>query len=79
MSLESNAAPRACRTDRVQVIALAVALALAGPPAPPPTLDPQPWRIVSAPSVHVGARPAVLVTPEEVGAGFTLQVSVFVP
>lgn len=61
------------------VIALAVALAFAGPTAPPPALDPQPWRLVSEAGVHVGARPAVLVSPEEVGAGFTLQVSVFVP
>lgn len=56
-----------------------LALALAGPPAPPAPPDPQPWRLVSEAGLHVGARPAALVSVDEVGVGLTIQVSVFAP
>ena len=33
------------------------------------------WRVVNLPELHVGVRPAVLLSPGEVGGGFTVQVS----
>lgn len=59
---------------------LAIALALSahdvGPP--PPT---RPWRLIDAPDVHVGVRPAAFVDDEgsggrrEAGMGLTVQIS----
>lgn len=50
----------------------ALALALgASPPAPPPT----PLRVVQTPFIHVGVRPAAIVSSEERGAGVTVQVT----
>lgn len=54
-------------------LSLSLALALSGAPAPS---GPAPWRLVTTPSLHVGLRPAVLVTPDEVAAGVTIQVTV---
>jgi hypothetical protein len=57
------------------VIALAAALWLAPPlPTPPPQA---PFgRIWTTANVHVGVRPHFLATPDELGAGITLQLSV---
>jgi hypothetical protein len=59
--------------------ALAVLLAMTPGPAPPPA--PAPVRLVTTPSLHLGARPAVLLTSEsrEIGIGATLQVTVRTP
>lgn len=63
--------------------ALALSLALQaaqGTPAGPPWAS-APWRLVTTPWVHVGARPALYVDNEgergraELGAGATLQVT----
>jgi hypothetical protein len=55
------------------VIPLSIALAMAttgSPPAPP-----TPWRLVDVQTLHVGVRPAALVTRDEVAVGITVQVS----
>ncbi len=45
--------------------------------APPPPAAPAPLRVYESETVHVGVRPAWLLTPEEVGVGITIQVSVY--
>lgn len=52
---------------------IALLLALQGPPAPAP-----PWaggRILSLTGLHVGARPALYMSPDEIAAGLTVQIS----
>jgi hypothetical protein len=58
------------------VLALALALAVSAPPPPSPAV----WRLVDRPELHVGVRPAVLVTNDgpELAGGLTLQVTAFV-
>lgn len=53
-------------------LAVAIALSLAQPhvQAPPPV------RIVDTPDVHVGVRPAIIVSPEEAAAGITVRVTI---
>lgn len=41
-------------------------------PAPP---DPPVWRLVDRPDLHVGVRPAAILSSEERGAGVTVQVT----
>jgi hypothetical protein len=53
-------------------LALSLALSSSAPAAPSPPV----WRLVSTDSVHVGARPALHVSPEEGAIGVTIQVSV---
>jgi len=51
---------------------LALWLALqAGPAAPP---EPAPWRVYASERLHVGVRPAMLMTPDESAVGVTVQV-----
>lgn len=57
------------------MIALWLALLAGRPGVAPPALPP-PGRIVTTPTLHVGVRGAVLVTPDERAAGFTIQISV---
>jgi hypothetical protein len=54
------------------VLVLALALAAVSPPSPPNWYG---GRIYTSASVHVGMRPAVLVSAEELAAGVTVQVS----
>lgn len=42
--------------------------------APPPQ-DPRPWRIVDLPGLHVGVRPHLLVSPDELGFALSVQVT----
>ena len=51
-------------------LALSVALAAS---QPPPVAAP--WRIYASDRVHVGVRPAALVSPDELAIGITLQIS----
>jgi hypothetical protein len=44
--------------------------------APPPPAPPNPWRLVATPVLHVGARPAVYVSRDEMAFGATVQVTV---
>jgi hypothetical protein len=55
---------------------MALMLALAAS-APPPSLPV--WRVVDRPGLHVGARPALLITNDgpELAAGATVQVTTF--
>lgn len=41
----------------------------------PSPMSPAPWRLVTSPAVHVGVRPAALVSPEERAAAATIQVT----
>ena len=54
-------------------LTLAAALTLA--PAPPPTSQ-APLRIVDRPDVHFMVRPALLVSSDENGVGFTAQLTI---
>jgi hypothetical protein len=51
---------------------LALSLALSTSPAPQP---PAPWRVYVSTSLHVGVRPAALVSTGELAAGVTVQLS----
>jgi hypothetical protein len=51
---------------------LALWLALQAGPARPP--EPAPWRVYTSEGVHVGVRPAMLLTPGERAVGLTVQV-----
>lgn len=51
---------------------LALLWVLSGPP-PAPSV--QPWRLVTTPWLHVGVRPAVLVSPDEWALGMTVQIT----
>lgn len=51
---------------------LALAIALGAAPPPP---APAPWRVVATEDVHVGVRPAALVSTDELGIGVTVQVT----
>jgi hypothetical protein len=57
------------------MMALMLALAAASPA--PPSLPV--WRVVDRPGLHIGARPALLVTNDgpETAAGATVQVTTF--
>lgn len=59
------------------MIALAAALWLSQPVASPPQA-PATWRIVATPTLHVGVRPHVLATPDEVGIAVSVQLSVLI-
>jgi hypothetical protein len=54
------------------VIALAAALWLSQPVAPPPQ-SPAPWRVVSTHALHVGVRAHFIATPGETAAALTVQ------
>ena len=59
------------------MLALALAFAIA-PRAPP---DPPVWRLVNRPELHIGARPAALVTSDgpEIAVGASVQVTLRTP
>lgn len=56
------------------MIWLLLPLVLQGPPALP-----GPWRVIDELGLHVGARPALLLSTYETAFGFTVQVTGFVP
>lgn len=69
----------------MSALALAIALTLFGDPSAPPSSTPG-WtsgRIITTPTLHVGARAAVYVDNEgehgrvELGLGATVQVTTF--
>ena len=51
---------------------IAVALSIALQHTAP---TPQPWRLVNLPWLHIGLRPAVAISRDEVAMGATIQVT----